>query len=646
MPKLNKMRQQIADTFIQSLKEDVIPWHRSWHIVGVGMPYNAVTEKEYRGINALWLLYLSLQKGVSDPRWCTFRQANEKGWRIRKGEKGTQIEFWSLYDTEEKKKLSPSEVKSLRDSLTDLEFSERVKPISNVYTVFNGEQIDGIPELEKMELVPKFDTEQLIKCRDTLLKNMKLGFEEKGNRAAYSPSLDCIRMPKIEQFKSSYGYMSVFLHESAHATGAKHRLNRDLTGAFGSETYAKEELRAEIASAFTAMATGISYEQSPAMENHTAYIQSWIKVLENNPNELFAAIKEAEKISDYLIKNGEFLTEREELSENEQFFKDCDISALLAKSTLAWDEIESLGYIFFENGYIDKYKPSDSCIFGNGLKEPDVYRLAERRRSGEDISKELAVGLFGTKTTVDEIPVNGSYSNHIELTIVQSDNGLSLSYGSITREITYQQLANSYLTLFENEYKKIVFENEQEEIGAFKQKNDNRYKIYQFKSGEENHCKRFMSLSNQPEPVNIADYQLVYEGSLIDIDGDDKLEGIFKKFNIDHPDDFKGHSLSVSDVIVTDVDGKKTAYFCDSFGYTEIPDFYKAKTVPQKKINDYRYCTADEKQAEALQDSKLDDIEIRKHPKKDGEYIIQYPSDKQQQIQNILNTAAQNNMKL
>ena len=94
---------------------------------------------------------------------------------------------------------------------------------------------------------------------------------------------------------------------AAHASGAAHRLNRDLTGSFGSESYAKEELRAEIASAFTASATGINYEQAPQMENHTAYVQNWISVLQNNPNELFRAIKDATKISDYLIEKGEFV---------------------------------------------------------------------------------------------------------------------------------------------------------------------------------------------------------------------------------------------------------------------------------------------------------------------------------------------------
>ena len=212
-----------------------------------------------------------------------------------------------MYDTETKRKLAPSEVQKLRNSLTDVEFQERVKPISSVFTVFNGQQIEGIPEYQEFER-PEFSTVELTAARDNLLKNMQLELREGGNRAYYSPSEDYVRMPKIEQFDNAYSYMSVFLHESAHASGAEHRLNRDLSGRFGSESYAKEELRAEIASAFTANATGIHYQQSPTMENHAAYIQSWIKVLQNNPNELFSAIKDAEKISDYLLEKGEFIT--------------------------------------------------------------------------------------------------------------------------------------------------------------------------------------------------------------------------------------------------------------------------------------------------------------------------------------------------
>ncbi|MBR1482470.1 MAG: DUF1738 domain-containing protein [Ruminococcus sp.] len=304
MSKLNKMREQIANQFIAALQQERIPWHQDWQ--DTSMPRNAVTGRSYRGLNYFWLAIISLDRGYHDPRWCTFNQAKDKGWHIRKGEKGTRVEFWSMYDVKTKKKLTPSQVQKLRDTLDPVDFHDRIKPISSVFTVFNAAQIDGIPEL-KAQSRQRFSTSELIEARDRLLRNMELEFREGGNNAYYSPSGDYIRMPQIEMFDGAYSYMSTFLHEAGHATGAAKRLNRDLSGGFGSESYAKEELRAEIASAFTACATGINYEQSPTMENHAAYIQNWIKVLQDNPNELFAAIKDAEKISDYLLEKGEFV---------------------------------------------------------------------------------------------------------------------------------------------------------------------------------------------------------------------------------------------------------------------------------------------------------------------------------------------------
>ena len=231
MSKLNKMREQIANEFIAALQKDEIPWHQDWHNIG-GAPHNAVTGRAYHGLNYFWLSCVAMQKNFSDSRWCTFNQAKAKGWKVNKGEKGTRVEFWSMFDTEEKRKLTTAEVEKLRKSLTDEEFAERVKPVSNVFTVFNGDQIDGIPELPKAERT-EFSSVELFAARDKLLENMRLELREGGNRAYYSPSEDYVRMPTVEQFDDTYSYMSVFLHEAAHASGAAHRLNRDLTGSVG-----------------------------------------------------------------------------------------------------------------------------------------------------------------------------------------------------------------------------------------------------------------------------------------------------------------------------------------------------------------------------------------------------------------------------
>lgn len=344
--KLNRMREEMINSFIDCLKKDTIPWHRSWS--AKQRPFNAVTNTTYRGVNSLWLSYNQFAREFDDPRWCTFKQAQTQGWKIKPGSKGTRVEFWSLYDTEEKRKLTQREAKQLSDELTLEEFKNRVKPISNVYTVFNGEQIDGIPKYE--EKTYELNTEELLQKRDTLLKNMNVDFSEGGDKAFYNPSRDRITLPEMNRFETEYDYMATLLHEAGHATGHISRLNRDMTGVFGSPEYAKEELRAEIASAFTAQELGLDYEQNEHMENHEAYVQNWIDVLENEPNELFAAIKDAEKISDYLIEKGEFGLEKEtEMSRDASFMKKMDTYVALHRNYL--EELSQSKLPIVINGY-------------------------------------------------------------------------------------------------------------------------------------------------------------------------------------------------------------------------------------------------------------------------------------------------------
>lgn len=302
--KQNKLREQIAEQFIAALQEDKLPWHAMWVNK---RPQNAITEKKYRGINSFWLSFIADIKGYSDNRWCTYKQAQSQGWQVRKGEHATQIEYWRLYDKVQKRYIEQFEANLIIQQDPDRE--KDIILTCRTYSVFNGAQIEGIPEL----IVPtNIDINMVRAQRDVLLKNMDLKFHEGGTEAYYRPSADSITMPPDKFFADSYGYMSTFLHECGHATGHSKRLNRDLSGRFGSPSYAKEELRAEIASAFTSQALGFgsaAEDLSGAMDNHKAYIQSWIEVIQDQPNELFAAIKDAEKISDYLLEKGEFLKE-------------------------------------------------------------------------------------------------------------------------------------------------------------------------------------------------------------------------------------------------------------------------------------------------------------------------------------------------
>lgn len=305
--KQNKMREEMISQFLAALQEDIIPWHQEWSAIPQ-RSFNTVTGRNYRGVNALWLSFVEKLNEYKDPRWCTFKQAKDNGWHVKKGEKGAKVEFWSYYDRETKKTITGREAKELENVLSEEEYKERIKFMVQTYTVFNAGQIEGIPELEIER--HEWEAQELLQKREVLLQNMNLRLTEGGERAFYRMKEDCVHMPDVERFENEYAYMSTFLHEAGHATAHESRLNRPIDGSFGSLEYAKEELRAEIASAFTAREIGINYSTDANMENHKAYIQNWISVLESKPEELFAAIRDAEKISNYLLEKGELKQEK------------------------------------------------------------------------------------------------------------------------------------------------------------------------------------------------------------------------------------------------------------------------------------------------------------------------------------------------
>lgn len=298
---LSKARQQLADRFLAALQEGRIPWKACWQ---QAQPVNAATGKPYQGVNALNLSSWADQLGYSDPRWCTYLQAQDKGWQVRKGSVGCKVEYWAYYDMLQRKLLSWSE--AVRLCRQDPDYKNNLVLRCRTSTVFNAVQIDGVPSLEE----PHTNIDAIRQQRDTLLKNMGLGYEEHGDRAYYDVQADLVVLPPEATFDDVYSYLCTFFHECGHATGHESRLNRDMSGTFGSERYAKEELRVEIASAFAAQEIGLQLTDAQLeahMRQHLAYVQSWAESVKDAPNELFAAIRDAGQISDYLILNGEFL---------------------------------------------------------------------------------------------------------------------------------------------------------------------------------------------------------------------------------------------------------------------------------------------------------------------------------------------------
>ena len=239
----NKTREQLAEMFIKSLDEQKLPWYAVWN---THPQQNAVSAKPYRGINAFLLSMVAAAFGYEDPRWCTFNQAKKKGWSIKEGAKGVPVEFWSAIN------IRTKEVMDFREAAQKIRDGEAEQGDFRYYNrnfhVFNAAQIEGMPELKRV--TPTADIGLIRQNRDTLIKNMAVGFDGNGADCHYSPAQDKIVMPPESDFRDTYGYMCSFLHEAGHATGAPGRLGRG----FGStrEEYAIEELRAEIASAMTA----------------------------------------------------------------------------------------------------------------------------------------------------------------------------------------------------------------------------------------------------------------------------------------------------------------------------------------------------------------------------------------------------------
>lgn len=303
MSQSNKCREQLAEMFLHCLEEEKLPWHAVWD---TSPQQNAVSGKSYRGINAFTLTLAAWIRGCEDPRWCTFEQGKKAGWHLKKGSKGVPIEFWSLMHW---KTHQVVDFKTAQEAIQKGEaLKEDYRYYCRVYHVFNGGDFEGIPEY-RLENRNKPDLHQIRSHRDTLLRNMKVNFQGDGSSCYYSPQTDTITMPPEGAFHDTYGYVCSFLHEAGHATGHESRLNRT----FGTteEEYAIEELRAEIASAMTAQQLGIpltAQQRQEHLDSHKAYVQSWAAAIRNAPQELFKAIQDAGKITDYLIEKGEYLS--------------------------------------------------------------------------------------------------------------------------------------------------------------------------------------------------------------------------------------------------------------------------------------------------------------------------------------------------
>lgn len=287
MPRID-IHQHITDHIVAAIEAGAgkaeLPWHRPG--VAASMPVNVSSSKPYNGINVLMLWAASEAGRYSSGTWGTYKQWQDKGAQVRKGEKSTAIVFYKELPVSEKSQGSDED-------------EEEKYFVARSFRVFNADQVDGWKE----PALPEKSLVERIEETDAFVAATGADIRHGGARAYFRPGTDFIQMPDEERFTGTAtstpteGYYSTLLHELTHWTGHESRLARDMSGRFGKESYAMEELVAELGAAFLCAELQISPQPRP---DHAAYIASWLKVLKEDKRAIFSAASKASQAGRHL----------------------------------------------------------------------------------------------------------------------------------------------------------------------------------------------------------------------------------------------------------------------------------------------------------------------------------------------------------
>jgi len=279
--------QKVTDKIIADLEQGELTWLKPWSAANTegriikplrhnGMPYS--------GINVLMLWGAAMEGGYLSPFWMTYRQATEFGAHVRKGERGNLVVYANTITKTEEQDDGSAE--------------ERNIPFMKGYSVFNVEQIEGLPEHFYRKPEPVIDGAERIEHAEAFFATTRADIRSGGNRAYYSGGSDHVQMPYFESFRSPEAYYATLAHELTHWTKHPKRLGREFgRKSWGDEGYAREELVAELGAAF--LCADLALTPEPGTD-HAAYIQSWLKVLKNDKRAIFSAAAHAQKAADFL----------------------------------------------------------------------------------------------------------------------------------------------------------------------------------------------------------------------------------------------------------------------------------------------------------------------------------------------------------
>ena len=278
---------RVTDKIIAELEKGVRPWMKPWnaqHAAGRITKPLRFNGQAYNGINILMLWSAAMEKDFAAPIWMTFRQAKELGGNVRKGEKGELVVYAN--------KLTRTEENDHGEEI------EHTIPYMKGYTVFNVEQIEGLPSHYYQLAEPILDPVQRIEHAEKFFAATGADIRHGGNQAYYMVGEDRVQLPPFESFRDAESYYATMAHEVTHWTRHPKRLDRSFgRKTWGDEGYAQEELVAELGAAFLCADLEITPE---VRDDHVAYIESWLKVLKNDKRAIFAAAAHAQRAADYL----------------------------------------------------------------------------------------------------------------------------------------------------------------------------------------------------------------------------------------------------------------------------------------------------------------------------------------------------------
>lgn len=377
-------RDQVVESLIEQMERGTAPWQKPWEPGKVREPsFNPSTGKAYRGINQIWLE----SRGYADPRWVTYRQAQANGYQVRKGEKGTQIEYWQwterqpVKDNDGNPALDPEGKQRYREFRLD-----RPKVFHAV--VFNGTQIDGLAPYVGME--PDFNP---VERAEQALSQLGVPIHhDQRDRAFYQPGSDEIHMPPKGWFKGQYEYYATALHEGGHSTGHESRMAREF-GPFGSETYAREELRAEIASFMLTTELGLGHYP----ERHAPYVKNWMTAIKEDRNILFQAARDAENIRTWIMEPEKRLSLTPVKEQRQEMVEERSMSFVAS-----YGEREAARRQQAVDGMFEKYPDAHPTLWAMELQDALVLS-GSRTEKGLLTADQLKERLLATDLSTDHL---------------------------------------------------------------------------------------------------------------------------------------------------------------------------------------------------------------------------------------------------